>query len=196
MPRKGRTHLRLNSALRIVTLILFFALIPVWYRSKSNHDVVTVHTEGGRYYEYSTIPSSIRLVFARSWKDPEPLQWRVNPTDPNVPVLGQGVVYRQWYLFGVGVKRDVRSVLGPVKREDGTIGVGKVTIPFTIVSIPFQVIALLLLAPTAWRIFTRRHRRRIARERLDRGLCVACGYDLRASSDRCPECGTPAIATA
>ena len=51
--------------------------------------------------------------------------------------------------------------------------------------VPHWMLALAAaVLPAFW---LRRHRRHLGR--LTRGLCPACGYDLRASPERCPECG-------
>ena len=48
-------------------------------------------------------------------------------------------------------------------------------------------VALTAIGPLAWVLILRRQalRRRRRRE----GLCINCGYDLRASTGACPECG-------
>lgn len=54
-------------------------------------------------------------------------------------------------------------------------------------AIQHWLVALLaLVSPATWLI---RHRRRRAHP--IQGRCLCCGYDLRASLNRCPECGTP-----
>jgi hypothetical protein len=53
------------------------------------------------------------------------------------------------------------------------------------------VIALLLLVPLSLRATMVLHARYLRRRR----ICLVCGYDLRATPDRCPECGTPIAQT-
>jgi hypothetical protein len=56
------------------------------------------------------------------------------------------------------------------------------------VVIPYWAIAMTALLPTVpliRRVVVRRLRSRRSRS----GFCRACGYDLRATPDRCPECG-------
>jgi hypothetical protein len=53
------------------------------------------------------------------------------------------------------------------------------------------VVAALAFLPALWcaAVFRRMKRHR-------QGQCPVCGYDLRASAERCPECGTPIVSEA
>jgi len=58
-------------------------------------------------------------------------------------------------------------------------------LPFILLGMPIGM--LLLPASVAPYLFVRRWRRQRFRRRA--GLCLSCGYDIRATPGRCPECG-------
>jgi hypothetical protein len=60
-----------------------------------------------------------------------------------------------------------------------------------VIWLPHWLLLLFLsIAPLNWLLGQRQ------RKRKEMGLCLNCGYDLRATPDRCPECGTSVKMTA
>jgi hypothetical protein len=105
---------------------------------------------------------------------------------PAEPLLAQSApLARQ----KVGLTFEQGKVAFPETERDGTI-VYNTTVPFAAIGVPLWMFAVLsALVPaagtSAWIVRLTR-----ARSKRVRGLCPACGYDLRATPDRCPECGT------
>lgn len=61
---------------------------------------------------------------------------------------------------------------------------GQVTVPYSLILVLVAIGPVVLRGLGWWRD---RRRRRL-------GLCLGCGYDLRASTGQCPECGVPILA--
>jgi len=84
--------------------------------------------------------------------------------------LVRQVLYPRWISHG-----DNQTIeLGPVANWD--------------VAVPGWVcITLSAILPVRWVWLFKRRRRE---QKIAAGICLNCGYDLRATPDRCPECGT------
>lgn len=93
------------------------------------------------------------------------------------------------FAWGSGKFNDTRFV--PGYRSPGmpvmTGSIQYISIQYDLIGIPlWAAFVLLAFLPALWVYRQSRNRRRGSA-----GCCQSCGYDLRASTDRCPECGTP-----
>jgi hypothetical protein len=162
----------------LASALVCLAAVVMWVRSYRFAD----------YYGRSLGPVRVEFDSAAGWPQMVLALDRVNNTDNDgwrsireSPTPGQwahGWIPRPnrfGFLFYAGRTRG--SPNGNWVHGNRFIGV--VWMPY------WCIAAVTALAPTtaiAGRIFRRR--------RIVSGRCAKCGYDLRATPDRCPECGT------
>jgi hypothetical protein len=194
---------RLFTAASVVSLLLCAAVAGLWIRSYSTRD--SYFTENGdRDFTFESNSGVLRFVEHRGglpkniyppcgFTHNKPYPVTFNPPNPGEPgIRSQLQVPGLSWLISDGGR-----VTAPIGIPPSLIPPGSLPSPFTFYpSIKANVSYWLLIAlagiPPAMRLFAwwrYRHPQ-------ENGCCPACGYDLRASAGRCPECGTPIPSTA
>jgi hypothetical protein len=184
----GTLRRRSQIVASTTSLLVCALLILLWYRSHHGSDWITYSSGNGVYHEYVTLPGQFRYTRVSGYPAAQPFEWRRNPFPPLRPVFGQQPVYRTWAIVGVGFDGGSRRINSPAAAP----GVyAPVTVNYQITAVPFAVPAFLAAAVGLLPWVRRRRRVRQAHVRRKQGLCETCGYDVRESKDRCPECGSP-----
>jgi hypothetical protein len=175
MGRRRRTRILLNAA-TAVSLVLCAAAVVLWMWSYSHPPEIT-RGEVANSYQVFTVSRGRLVVF--------------DDREPWLEVTGSSRPTRwRWYTSDPLDVRVVTDLYGPYHHTAFAgffVGhhANAHTSRTTILLPMWFVVAALGVLPV---VSARRARRRM--RRTDSGHCPACNYDLRATPDRCPECGT------
>jgi hypothetical protein len=154
-----------------VSLVLCVVTVAWWVRSYRLSDTI------GRVGE-------ARVVVANSVAGT--LLVTVGGADPENEEPGPRPYY-VWHQSPVGTSTGGIMSKGKLVR----FGARMRSSGFGWVVVPYWLLALATV-PGAWLAVARMRKTILARVRRSYGHCPACGYDVRATPDRCPECGTAA----
>ncbi|MEZ0266714.1 MAG: hypothetical protein ACAI43_18455 [Phycisphaerae bacterium] len=183
---RGLARWTLNGVTAL-SAALCLAVCVLWVRSYWLSDHVLGRWVDKRIaadvHQSLSLTSSAGRVNVCWQRNREPEVYGQNKRD----VLGWGVATKPagpWFL-------DAMRGYGPVRwmTEADLFGLDRVGLGtndvFRLVNVSYWAVAGALAVLPASRALARRGRRR----RAAAGCCPACRYDLRATPDRCPECG-------
>jgi len=168
----------------LATLLLFPLVLSslLWIRSYRVSDDLTLDTARNDSGKWSHLQRGVytgpgRFVYySRPWVTyreaghPPKTGWDVKHYAPTTPDLALPSYSSGHGRFGFWILKDY-----------WVVGSRAVVIPFwlpTVLSLVLSIPVMVFARRSAVRAYRRRH-----------GLCLGCGYDIRESKERCPECG-------
>ena len=186
-----RTLLTFLSLLSLLSLLCCAATLALWLKAhgrpasalRLGSDPAAVHFlicgNGGLYFVTQEVSQSTDGSWTARIIGYSDVEVRFGNSS-----IASAMMYPASYGVGIGQRMVFRFTLYAGAGPNAVC-----SITYRPIGLPFWLLAALTaLPPAMWLVA---HHRRRTREAW-RGVCRRCGYDLRATPDRCPECGLDA----
>lgn len=170
---------KLRTILALLCLAACLGVSTLWARRALWADVLAVCTPGGHWQAAASTKGGLVVFVSAIPAGPE---W--GGSVRAVTTASSDIEDVYGHVFGPTA---VRNSLWGFKLAGGTFTIGSQTPGYHALLVPHWAVALPLAVPPLVWARGRLRRRRWAKQ----GRCRHCGYDLRGSPERCPECGEP-----
>ena len=182
-PVVKRRRILLNAA-TMASIVLCVATVVLWVRSRNHLDRVSALNRRRGELAFLSAHGGFSVIVQRrdaftgdAYEPHKATLW--SPHISSGPEPGFGIDEPTVW----GFRWDVETMPTEWALVDGGHGTFRTTLRS--LRVPYWAIASVLGLPACLAVARARRRKRRSEGR----LCSACGYDLRATPDRCPECG-------
>jgi hypothetical protein len=189
-----------------VSLVLWIVVAALWWDAQRGTRGMDFRTRRGHYWQFCSTRDGLGVLRVSGWPEPAGVthvgySFTQGPRARTLPVFiwgGMGGAHARTAGIPAVVQLG-RGAVCVVVGSDGTVlrippapsgpitaGMLSLPLPFWSVFVPHGAVVAMLSVPPLLAAF----RTGRARRRRRAGGCPVCGYDVRATPDRCPECGT------
>jgi hypothetical protein len=178
---------RLFSVLSPMSLLMCVATVTLWFRSEFVADELLWNRLSPHRSWDATCNYGLFIFQPSPWPAGAPPGWAHYAYPPSILLETYGGDFLSRHGFSIcfsttGFPHIIDATASPIIVEtttgvDGDGLLSSLTFPL------WAPVLLFVLLPGAWLIM-------FFKRSPPSGRCSKCGYDLRATPDRCPECGT------
>jgi hypothetical protein len=175
----------LFNCVAAMSLLLFLATMAAWARSYFDADQITHDsTYSSQLVSWTVFSRGSSIGWQRvTFRLTGGLQFPM-PNRPNWGLLSYPRSSNPTQMNGYPfAPLNLDFVFNRVKQRSTTLGGLPATFDQLVIECPdWSLLPAFAVLPTFWLILRRRRKPAV-------GVCSNCGYDLRATPERCPECG-------